>query len=110
MKPFKQHLYESCGCQHSEVPDSEDIEMKLVDNVADANTEDLRELPGEAGKRRHGKLHAAIQNLVTKMRGMHESKQDPKDGDYTDAPPLPPMSDSELEAYYQDWMKRKGKK
>ena len=34
---------------------------------------------------------------------------EPKDGDYAGAPEQPPMSEPELELYYQSWLKDKQK-
>jgi hypothetical protein len=109
MKPFKQYIQESvCPNCGSPVPDSEDIEMELTKDVEAANSKDLKELPGDAGKTTHDKLHSVIGKFIKKMKQMHENKSC-KDGDYSGAPSEQPMSDSELEAYYQDWMKTKKK-
>jgi hypothetical protein len=99
MKPFKTYITEKA------VPDSEDIEMDLVRDVESANTQDLKELPGEAGEAKHNMLHSAIRKLISKMKSMHEAK----DGDYEGAPKDAPMTDQELDAYHKEYTSRKKK-
>lgn len=93
--------------QHNKknVPDSEDIEMEEMERLEKANTEDLKEYPGEKGKRAHTMLHKTVQNVLNKMKSMHEAK----DGDYEGAPEDKPMTDQELDAYHKEYTSRKKK-
>jgi hypothetical protein len=107
MKSFNQHLNEDCGCSHSKVPDSEDIEMDLVRDVKNAHEQDREELKGPEGERKHENLHKTIARFIQKMKAMHEGNT-PKDGEeHDERGPEEPMSDDELKQYYKDWKARK---
>jgi hypothetical protein len=104
-QPVNENIKTFLEYVNKNVPDSEDIEMELVDELKSANDEDLKEYPGERGETAHKNLHSKIKSFINTMEKMHESK----DGDYEGLPEEKPMSDKELDDYYKSYTKDKKK-
>ncbi len=90
MKSFLQHVAEQSE--------------KQLKALRAADAADLKDLPGKAGETAHRALHKTIKNILKEAE-----EETAKDGDYAGAPGQTPMSEPELELYYQSWLKGKQK-
>lgn len=57
--------------EEKRIPKSEDIEIKEIKKLSDANAADLKEMPGKKGEAAHENLHKTVNNIITKMNKLH---------------------------------------